>query len=387
MCEWLRFRLVCLVFVIALALAACDSAGPPQPVVVEDARVGFVFATAGSSSAKSAEQKVAAQMAADEINATGQVPRLVPVFETTGGESAQAVEAFQKLINEDKVHAIIGPTLSVEARVADPIAQKAEVPVLAVSNTAGGITDIGDYIFRASLPEARVIPVTVELAKDSLKVSRVCILYALDDAFSKAEAEVFRTELDRRGIGVLGELTFSTADTDFKPQLKAIKELKPDAIVVSALAGPAQIILRQARKDVGIGGDVYIIGGFGFTAPQVVEDPAAAEGLVVGTTWSPDSTEELSKKFVQKYEQITGARPGLFAAQAYAGVYIMYNAIKRVDLKGKTVAEARSSIRDNLRGISDLPTVLGKFSFIDKRDAKHPPVVLLFRDGRFEVVK
>lgn len=383
----LRSRLVWLVFLVAVLSSSCDSPEPPQPPVVEDARVGFVFATSGSNPAQGLEQKIAAQMAIDEINAVGLVPKLIPLFEGTEGKSEQAVEAFRKLINEDKVHAIIGPTLSAEAQSADPIAQNGAVPVLAVSNPAGGITDIGDYIFRASLSEARVLPVTVELAKDKLEVSTVCILYALDDPFSRAEVNVFRAELDRRGIGVLGEMTFSNADTDFRPQLRAIKELKPDAIVVSALAGPAQMILRQARKEVGIAGDVYVIGGYGFTAPQVLEDPAAAEGLVVGTAWSPHSEDDLSKKFVQRYTQVAGKPPGLLAAQAYAGVHILYSAIKRVDLKGKTLADARASIRDSLRGVSDFPTVLGKFSFVDKRDAKHPPVVMLFKDGKFEVVK
>jgi branched-chain amino acid transport system substrate-binding protein len=383
----LRIWLLCLTFLTAALLASCDSAEPPQPPVSEDAKVGFVFATSASNPAQGLEQKMAAQMAVDEVNATGLVPRLVPLFEGTEGKSEQAVEAFRKLINEDQVHAIIGPTLSVEAQSADPIAQKGAVPVLAVSNPAGGITDIGDYIFRASLSEARVLPVTVELAKDKLEVKQVCILYALDDPFSRAEVNVFRAELDRRGMGVLGEMTFSNADTDFKSQLKAIKDLKPDAIVVSALAGPAQMILRQARKEVGIPADVYVIGGYGFTAPQAAADPNAAEGLVMGTAWSPNSTDELSRKFVQKYTQVAGKPPGLLAAQAYAGVHILYSAIKRVDLKGKTLADARASIRDNLRGVSDFPTVLGKFSFIDKRDAKHPPVVLLFKNGKFEVVK
>ncbi len=299
----------------------------------------------------------------------------------------EAVEAFQKLITEDKVHTIIGPTLSAEARSAHPVAQRASVPVLAVSNTAGGITDVGEYVFRVSLPEAKVIPVTIELAKDKLKVSEVCLLYGLDDAFSRAEAEVFRTELDKKGVKVLGEMTFSQADTDFTLQLSAIKDLEPDAIVVSALADPARQILHQARIDVGIPADVYVIGGFGFTAPQVVEDHKSAERLVVGVAWSPASPDKVSQKFVEEYKRMTGQPPGQLGAQAYAGVYIAYDAIKRANLQGKTLAEARSSIKDNLRGTSDLATVLGPFSFTDKREPKHLPVVQLFMGGKFEGVK
>ncbi|HKP52067.1 MAG TPA: ABC transporter substrate-binding protein [Chloroflexia bacterium] len=377
-----------LVLLLAAALlVACDPGAPPQPPVVEDARLGFVFASDGGSMTSGSEQTMAAQMAIDEINAAGEGPRLVAFFEESEGKAAEAVERFHKLINDDKVHAIIGPTLSAEARAAHPVAQRASVPVLAVSNTAGGITDVGDYIFRVSLPEAKVIPTTVAIAKDKLKVSEVCLLYELDDAFSRAEAEVFKAELDKKGVKVLGELTFSQADTDFTPQLRAIKELKPDAIVVSALAGPSQQILHQARNDVGIGSGVYIIGGFGFTAPQVIEDHEAAEGLVVGVAWSPASPDKVSQKFVAEYEKRTGKPPGQLGAQAYAGVYIAYDAIERANIQGKTLAEVRSAIKDNLRGTSDLATVLGPFSFADKREPKHLPVVQVFMGGRFEAVK
>ena len=376
--------------IVACALlAACDQGAPPEQPVVEDTRLGFVFASSLSwaSSASGLEQKEAAQMAVDEINAAGEGPKLVPFFEETQGQAPQAATAFQKLINADRVHAILGPTLSLEARAAHPIAQQASVPVLAVSNTAGGITDVGDYIFRVSLPDANVVPTTVEVAKEKLSVSEVCILYASDDAFSKAEAAVFRTELDRKGVTVLGEMTFSQADTDFKPQLRAIKDLNPDAIVVSALAGPAREIMRQARSEVGIAPTVYIIGGYGFTAPQVAGDSEFAEGLLVGTAWSAQSPDEASRKFVEAYEKRTGRRPGQLAAQAYAGVYIAFDAIKRANPQGKSLVDARNAIRDNLRGTSNLSTVLGRFSLTDRRDAKHLPVVQQFLKGKFEIVK
>ena len=183
------------------------------------------------------------------------------------------------------------------------------MPVVAVSNTAGGITDAGDYVFRVSMPESAVIPMTVAAAKDKLKVSQVCLLYAQDDPFSRAEADVFRAELNNKGLKVLGEMTFASADTDFKPQLQAIKDLKPDAIVVSALAGPAKMILEQARQEIEIATNVYVIGGLGFTVPQVVQDAKAAEGLVVGTAWSPSSPDQLNQNFIKTYDRVTGHSP------------------------------------------------------------------------------
>lgn len=350
--------------------------------------IGFAFVTSGDNAVYGTSQKAAAQMALDEINAMGKGPKLVGVFEDTAGKPDNAFTVFQKLINNDKVYAIIGPTLSNEAKTSDPEAQKNKVPVLAVSNTAGGITDIGDYIFRDSLAEFQVIPETVKQAKETLKISKVSLLYANDDAFSKSGADVFRTELQKNNIEILSEQTFSTNDTDYKMQLQAIKGENPDAIVVSALAKPAQTILQQARNDVGIDPKIHIIGGNGFNSPAVVAAAGpAAEGLIVGAAWNLNATDDLSKKFIANYNKANGKNPDQFAAQSYAGVYILYDAIKRANIEGKSLEDARTAIKDALKNSKDVQTVLGPFAFTDNRDANHPPVVQIVKDGKFDILK
>jgi branched-chain amino acid transport system substrate-binding protein len=353
-----------------------------------EAKIGFAFATSGSAAVYGASQRAAAEMAIAEINAMGDGPTLVGVFEDTAGTPDQAFTVFQKFINADKVHAIIGPTLSNEALTSDPEAQKNGVPVLAVSNTASGITDMGDYIFRDSLSEGQVIPETIRQAKEKLNISKVSLLYANDDAFSKSGADVFRAELQKNGIEILSEQTFGTNDVDFKAQLNAVKAENPDAIVVSALINPAKLITQQARNDVGIAPEVHIIGGNGFNSPALIADTGgAAEGVVVGAAWNIASTEELSQSFTKNYNSANGKNPDQFAAQAYSGVYIMYDAIKRADVEDKSLEEARTAIRDALKSTNDLPTVLGAFSFTDKRDADHPPVVQIVQNGKFELLK
>jgi branched-chain amino acid transport system substrate-binding protein len=353
-----------------------------------EVKIGFAFATSGNAGVYGASQRAAAEMAIEEINASGDGPRVVGIFEDTAGTPDQAFTVFQKFINTDKVHAIIGPTLSNEALTSDPEAQKNGVPVLAVSNTASGITDIGDYIFRDSLAEAQVIPETIKQAKETLGISKVSLMYANDDAFSKSGADVFRAELQKNGIEILSEQTFGTNDVDFKAQLNAVKAENPDAIVVSALINPAKLITQQARNDVGIAPEVHIIGGNGFNSPALIADTGgAAEGVVVGAAWNSASTEELSLQFIENYNKANSKNPDQFAAQSYSGVYIMYDAIKRADVEGKTLEEARTAIRDALKSTNDLPTVLGDFSFTDKRDADHLPVVQIVQNGKFELLK
>ena len=353
-----------------------------------EVKIGFAFVTSGDNAVYGTSQKAAAQLAINEINAAGSGPKITGVFEDTAAKPDQAFTVFQKFINADKVDAIIGPTLSNEAKTSDPEAQKNAVPVLAVSNTAAGITDIGDYIFRDSLSEAQVIPETVKQAKDKLKLTKVSLMYASDDAFSKSGADVFRAELQKNNIQILSEQTFSTNDVDFKAQLNAVKADNPDAIVVSALAKPAQLIMQQARNDVGIDPKISIIGGNGFNSPAIVKAAgAAAEGMIVGAAWNLNSTEPLSAKFITAYKAAANKDPDQFAAQAYAGVYILYDAIKRANVEGKSLADARTAIRDALKSTSGVDTVLGKFSFTDARDANHTPVVQIVKNGVFDVLK
>ncbi len=370
---------------------AAPSAAPTTGTggsATNEVKVGFAFVTSGTNAAYGTSQKAAAQMAIDEINAAGKGPKLVPVFEDTAGKPDTAFTIFQKFINNDKVDAIIGPTLSNEALTADPEAQKDKVPVLAVSNTASGITDMGDYIFRDSLAEFQVIPETVKEAKAKLNLTKVSLMFANDDAFSKSGADVFRTELQKDNIQILSEQTFSTKDTDFKTQLQAVKGDNPDAIVVSALAGPAQIILQQARNDVGIDPKIAIIGGNGFNSPAVVAAAGpAAEGLIVGAAWNLNATDDLSKQFITNFNKANGKNPDQFAAQAYAGVYILDDAIIRADIANKSLEDARTAIRDALKSAKDVPTVLGPFSFTDKRDANHQPVVQIVKGGKFDILK
>ncbi|HVG00529.1 MAG TPA: ABC transporter substrate-binding protein, partial [Chloroflexia bacterium] len=301
--------------------------------------VGFAFVTSGDNAVYGNSQRAAAELAIEEINARGEGPQIKGIFEDTAAKPDQAITVFQKFINNDQVQAIIGPTLSNEARSSDPVAQTAGVPVLAVSNTAGGITDMGDYIFRDSLAEFQVIPETISQAKEVLNISKVSLLYASDDAFSKSGADVFRTELQKNNIQILSEQTFATADTDYRTQLTQIKGENPDAIVVSALANPAQTILQQARRDVGIDPKVHIIGGNGFNSPAIVKAAGdTAEGLVVGAAWNLNATDELSQQFIKDFNAKNGKNPDQFAAQAYAGVYILHDAATRADIDGKPLA-------------------------------------------------
>ena len=365
--------------VLALVLALGTA---PGLAAGKEAKIGFAFSMTGAAAAYGATQKNGAQMAIDEINAAAGNDglKIAAFFDDDASVPQQGVNVFNKFINADKVAIIIGPTLSNTAQVTDRIAQQAGVPVLAISNTAKGITEIGDFIFRDSLTEAVVIPNTIRVAKEKLHIAKVAVFYGNDDAFTKGGYDAFKKALADAGIQVLSEQTFAKGDRDFSPQLTQIKGINPDAIIVSALVEEASGIVNQARQ-LGIPASVPIIGGNGFNSPAFIKNAGeAAEGVINGAAWNSVSALPINKNFVGAFTAKYATPPDQFAAQAYAGVYIAYKAVKDAGSP-----EDRQAIRDALAKIKDIDTVLGKFSFTEGRDADHQPVVQVVKGGKFVV--
>jgi branched-chain amino acid transport system substrate-binding protein len=202
----------------------------------------------------------------------------------------------------------------------------------------------------------------------------------IDDNFTKSGFDEFKKALDANAVQILGTpQTFQTTDKDFAAQLTQIKGSAPDALVVSALIAAAVGIVTQARQLVDE--KIPIIGGNGFNSPALMRDAGkAAEGVVVGAAWHSSSSNPLSQAFIKAYQAKFNSPPDQFAAQAYAGLYIMAEAIKRAGAN-----PTRDGVRKALSEIRGLPTALGNFSFTANRDADHPPVVQIVRDGQFEL--
>ena len=349
----------------------------------KEVKIGFALSMTGGGASYGATQKKGAQLAVDEINAAAGPNglKIMPVFEDDASVPQQGINVFQKLINADNVALIIGPTLSNTAQVTDRIAQKDGTPVLAISNTAPGITEIGDYIFRDSLTESVVIPYTIKVAKEKFGLHKVAVFYGNDDAFTKGGYVAFKKALADAGLEVVTEQTFAKGDRDFSPQLTQIKSKNPDAIIVSALVEEASGIISQARQ-LGIPFSVPIIGGNGFNSPALIKNAGeAAEGVMMGAAWNATSSLPLNKKFVEDFTAKYGNAPDQFAAQAFAGVHIAYAAIE----KAGTTTDHKA-IRNAMTQIKDLDTVLGKFSFTPGRDAGSTPVVQVVKAGKFTIL-
>jgi branched-chain amino acid transport system substrate-binding protein len=389
-------RLICVLLIVLLALPLTALAQDDDHMTMADVgseycaepdalpetvTIGAIFGLSGATAIYGASQQNAVQIALDEINEAnylGEGTALEIMFEDAASDQQQAITTMTKLVEEDGVTAVLGPTLSSEAFAADPVAQDNSTPVMGVSNTAAGITDMGDYVFRNSLPESTVIPGTVAQAVEALGLESVGVMYGNDDDFTFSGYEAFVDALDANGIEILREETFAKGDVDFNAQLTNIIGDEPDAIIVSALAAEAAPLMTQAR-DLGYEGP--IIGGNGFNSPALIEQTGEpAEGLIVGAAWNIASPNPLSTHFTEMYEEAYGGAPDQFSAQAYTGAWMMATAIRCAN------SDDRTAVRDALAGLMDFETPLGSFSFDENRNPLHDPVVQIVVDGKFEVL-
>jgi branched-chain amino acid transport system substrate-binding protein len=152
------FRTVSIAAFLAavIFLAGCTGSGADSPPASGGSdgdkiiKIGMVGPLTGDYATYGQSVRNGVQTAIDEINAEGGVNgfTLQLIAEDSKGESTEAANAVQKLIDQDKVTAIVGAVLSGETATVAPIAQDSGVLMVTPSSTAPGLTDTGDYIFR-----------------------------------------------------------------------------------------------------------------------------------------------------------------------------------------------------------------------------------------------
>jgi branched-chain amino acid transport system substrate-binding protein len=370
------------------------SAGLAGTTLAADLKIGVAEALSGPAAKYGVAIKNGFTLAADEINAKGGVNgnKLALVVEDEQGKKEEAINVFKKLIFQDKVLMIFGPTLSNSAFAADPIANAAKVVVFGTSNTADGITAMGPHTFRNSVMESDVLPVTTRAAVKHFGIKKVAVIYGNDDAFTKNGYDVFKSTLEAQKIAVTNTETYAKGDVDFKAQLTKIKASNPDAIVCSCLAEEAANIILQTRT---LGMKQPFVGGNGFNSPKLFEIAKdGADNTVMGSPWSAENSAAANKAFIAAYKAKFNADPDQFAAQAYDAMHIVATALQKVTITG-TLDKDRQALRDTLPAVK-FDGATGKFAFRRAAgkdgkeagyDAQQDAIVNIAKGGKFVLLK
>ncbi|MBE8990408.1 ABC transporter substrate-binding protein [Nostoc sp. LEGE 12450] len=329
--------------------------------------IGIALAQTSNVALLGQEGFVGARIAEKYFNSKGGIngTPIKLVSQDTSGDEAGAINAFQTLINKDKVVGIVGPTLSQQAFSADPIAERAKVPVIGASNTANGIPEIGDYVARVSAPVSIVAPNSVKAAlKQNPQIKKVAVFYAQNDAFNKSETEIFQKAVKEQGLELVTVQKFQTTDTDFQAQATNAINLKPDLVIISGLAADGGNLVRQLRE---LGYKGIIIGGNGLNTPNVLSVcKALCDGVLIAQAYSPEYPGEINKIFRQAYIEQYKKEPAQFTGQSFAAVQVYVEALKELDKKTKISTLPLDKLRTELNkqilaGKYDTP--LGEIAF------------------------
>ena len=338
------------------------------------AKIGVVSYLTGAGAAYGEAITQGLKLAESEINAKGDV-HIELVIEDSAGKADQALSASQKLMNNDDILAIIGPTLSTEFFAVAPEADLNGITIMGTSTTAEGIPEIGDYVFRNAIPEALAIPTAIDKALERTGAKKVALIYGNDDVLTQSGYDTMKKTVDKLGLEITTIQTFQKGQSDYNAQLTKIKNGNPDLILASALYNEGAVIMDQARK---MGIEVPFVGGNGFNSPQVIEIAGqAANGLIVATPWFGESEETKVVEFNKKYEAEYGELPDQFAAQAYDALYIYADALKRAGEVDREAFHEALAETENYEGL------LGNFSFDDIGDVVMDVKVVEIKDGKF----
>ncbi|WP_434685432.1 ABC transporter substrate-binding protein [Pseudanabaena minima] len=329
--------------------------------------IGIAVAQTSNVSLLGQEQVTGAKIAETYFNKQGGIngTPIRLVFQDTAGDEQGTINAFNTLISQDKVVGIVGPTLSQQAFSADPIAERAGVPVIAPSNTAKGIPQIGKYISRVSAPVAVVAPNAIEAAlKINPQIKKVAVFYAQNDAFSKSETGTFQETVKQKGLDLATVQTFQTTDTDFQSQVTNTINIKPDLVIISGLSADGGNLVKQLRE---LGYKGLIIGGNGLNTSNILPVcKALCDGIIIAQAYSPELKNEINTAFRQIYTEQNKKEPPQFTAQAFTGVQVFVEALRTLDKTTKlntlALPQLRTQLNDTLLA-GKYVTPLGEISF------------------------
>jgi branched-chain amino acid transport system substrate-binding protein len=336
--------------------------------------IGIAVAQTSNVALLGQEQVTGARIAEKYFNDLGGIngTPIKLVFQDTAGDEQGAINAYNTLITQDKVVGIVGPTLSQQAFAADPIAERAAIPVLAPSNTAKGIPQIGKYISRVSAPVAVVAPNAVrEALKIDPQIKKVAVFFAQNDAFSKSETETFQQTVKEQKLDLVTVQKFQTTDTDFQTQTTNAINLKPDLVIISGLAADGGNLIKQLRE---LGYKGSIIGGNGLNTSNIFPVcQQLCDGVLIAQAYSPELVNDVNKAFREAYKSQKQSEPPQFTAQSFTGVQVFVEALKDVDRTTKINTlppeQLRTQLNDKILA-KTYETPLGKIAFDPEGEIK-----------------
>jgi branched-chain amino acid transport system substrate-binding protein len=316
------------------------------------------------------------------------------VIEDDQGKAEEAATVVQKLINQDRVFAVLGEVASGRSLAAAPICQNAGVPMISPSSTNPKVTQVGDFIFRMCFIDPFQGTVMAKFAAQNLKLKKVAILKDVGQEYSVGLSEFFTNSFKELGGEVVIDQAYSGRDQDFRAQLTAIKARNPQAIFLPGYYNEAGLIARQARE---LGLKQPILGGDGWESDQLIGiGGESLEGCYYSNHFATDNPDPNLQTFLGRYRERHGMDPNAIGGLAYDAASVLFGCLEQMSKDdpqafaalGSAKAgtperqEACRKLRDRIAATRDYPGVTGKITLDENRNASKPAVVIEIKGGK-----
>lgn len=359
---------------LAVGLVGKPAAAQNQAPAGDPIVIGHYASMTGLTATFGVSADEGARLAVDEINARGGVlGRPVKlVTEDTQSKTEETGTAVQKLINQDRVVALIGEIASSRSIVGGQIAQRARVPMLSPGSTNPKVTEVGSYVFRACFIDPFQGTAMANFAMKSEKgpkAKRFAILYDVKNDYSLGLREFFVAAVKDAGGEIVADESYAEGDIDFKAQLTKLKATNPDAIWIPGYYTDVGLIAKQARE---LGINAVLLGGDGWDSDKTAEiGREAIDGAYFSNHYASDDESPEVRRFIDSYKAKYGGKlPDAMAILGYDAMLVMTDAISRA---GST---DRRAIRDALAATKDFPGASGRLTMDKNRNAEKSLVVL-----------
>ncbi|MBF0344487.1 MAG: ABC transporter substrate-binding protein [Nitrospirae bacterium] len=352
-------------------------------------KIGVVAELTGDIPAVGASCKNAAEMAvkavndAGGINVGGKQHKVQMYIEDNAGRADQSASAVQKLIAQRGVVVIIGPNSSTGAIPASEIAEASRVTLITPWSTNPKTTLDSKsgknkrYVFRACYLDTFQGQVLASFAIENLKAKTAAVLFDVAAEALKGQAEVFKKTFEQKGGRITAYETYSSGDRDFSAQLTKIKKDAPDVLFLPAYYSDVPLVVQQAHR---LGLSMPFLGSDAWASSELTKLCGAdCQGYFFSSHYSPESTAEVSKNFVQAYTALYNQTPDDVAALTYDAFGILFQTLSK---SAKVEPEA---IRNALATTTEYSGVTGNIKYAEgSGDPIKSAVMLQIKDGKFQ---
>ncbi len=293
-------------------------------------------------------------------------------------DKVEAANAVKRLVERDKVVALIGTYGSSLAMAGAEVAEKAKVPGVGTSCTNPLVTQGKKYYFRACFIDPYQGAAAATYARENLGFKKAAVLMDMTNDYAVGLSSFFTKSFKKQGGDVVATLKYSSGDQDFTAQLTELISKNPDIVFMPAYFAEGAIIMKQARE---LGAKFRLMGADAMDNPDTLKlGGKAAEGFL-HTTFPYDPTmpnmSEAAKRFTEAWKATyPDKETNVNGALGYNTYFLILDAIKRAN------SADPQAIAKALAETKDLPTALGLLSINATHDAEMPVGIIEYKDGK-----